>query len=281
MPRTATAREPATRRAGTRHTPARPGRSLRDRVLPARPGARRTSRRRLARVLAVPALIGLVVAAQAPASIVVHKGDNFWAIAQAHHTTVSALKQLNHLTSDTIYAGQALRVPGQNTPAPKPAKPSATAPAPAGSLAATVAATRAAIAKRPQPSAAQARAMVEQAARTAGLDRRLALAIATQESGFNARAVSGSNAVGVMQVLPSTVSWIATSVLHRPLDPLKAADNIAAGVAYLKILVVSASSTDQAIAGYYQGLAGVRAHGMYTDTKQYVANVKALRSRIH
>jgi soluble lytic murein transglycosylase-like protein len=230
-------------------------------------------------VLAAPALVALVITAQAPASIVVHKGDSLWAVAQAHHTTVGALKQLNHLTSDTIYAGQALLVPGQNAPAP--AGPGTVAPAaPVGSLASAVAATRAAIAKRSQPSAVQARAMVEQAARTAGLDRKLALAVATQESGFNARAVSGSNAIGVMQVLPSTVSWISASVLHRPLDPLNASDNIAAGVAYLKILVTSASSTDQAIAGYYQGLAGVRAHGMYTDTRAYVANVKAIRARI-
>lgn len=271
------------RTAANRNTPARTGRSLRDRVLPPRPGARRTSRRRLARVLAAPALVALVIAAQAPASIVVHKGDSLWAVAQAHHTTVGALKQLNHLTSDTIYAGQALLVPGQNAPAPAPApaRPGTVAPAaPVGSLASAVAATRAAIAKRSQPSAVQARAMVEQAARTAGLDRKLALAVATQESGFNARAVSGSNAIGVMQVLPSTVSWISASVLHRPLDPLNASDNIAAGVAYLKILITSASSTDQAIAGYYQGLAGVRAHGMYTDTRAYVANVKAIRARI-
>jgi hypothetical protein len=32
-----------------------------------------------------------------------------------------------------------------------------------------------------------------------------------------------------------------------------------------------------AVAGYYQGLAGVRRHGMYDDTRRYVANVLALR----
>jgi hypothetical protein len=35
-----------------------------------------------------------------------------------------------------------------------------------------------------------------------------------------------------------------------------------------------------AVAGYYQGLAGVRRHGMYRDTKRYVANVVALQERI-
>jgi hypothetical protein len=35
--------------------------------------------------------------------------------------------------------------------------------------------------------------------------------------------------------------------------------------------------TRAAVAGYYQGLAGVRRHGMYEDTKRYVANVLALQ----
>ena len=34
-----------------------------------------------------------------------------------------------------------------------------------------------------------------------------------------------------------------------------------------------------AVAGYYQGLASVKAHGMYPDTRQYVADVLALQQR--
>ena len=34
-----------------------------------------------------------------------------------------------------------------------------------------------------------------------------------------------------------------------------------------------------AVAGYYQGLQSVRAHGLYSDTQAYVNNVMALRQR--
>jgi hypothetical protein len=34
---------------------------------------------------------------------------------------------------------------------------------------------------------------------------------------------------------------------------------------------------DYAIAGYYQGQYSVNKHGMYSDTKQYVAAIKAHR----
>ena len=64
------------------------------------------------------------------------------------------------------------------------------------------------------------------------------------------------------------------------LDLLDTDDNITAGVLLLKVLTQQADTTSDAIAGYYQGLASVEANGMYSDTKQYVSNVKALRSRM-
>ena len=45
--------------------------------------------------------------------------------------------------------------------------------------------------------------MIVRIARQQGVDTRLALAIAYQESGWNQRAVSPANAVGVMQVIPA------------------------------------------------------------------------------
>jgi hypothetical protein len=55
---------------------------------------------------------------------------------------------------------------------------------------------------------------------------------------------------------------------------------VTAGVVILKALLRSASSTDQAIAGYYQGLASVRSRGMFADTKAYVRSVRALHARL-
>ena len=44
-------------------------------------------------------------------------------------------------------------------------------------------------------------------------------------------------------------------------------------------LTRNADNLNQAIAGYYQGLGGVRKNGMNTDTKQYVKSVRALMKK--
>lgn len=41
----------------------------------------------------------------------VRRGDSLWLIAQAHHTTVDALKRTNSLGSNVIYPGQILKLP--------------------------------------------------------------------------------------------------------------------------------------------------------------------------
>jgi soluble lytic murein transglycosylase-like protein len=91
--------------------------------------------------------------------------------------------------------------------------------------------------------------------------------------------VSVANAIGVMQVIPSAGAW-ASSLAGRRLDLLDTRDNITAGVVILRSLTRSATTEEQAVAGYYQGLAGVRAHGMYADTRSYVRSVLALKARM-
>ena len=114
-----------------------------------------------------------------------------------------------------------------------------------------------------------------------GVSPSLAAAIAWQESGFNNGMVSAANARGVMQVMPGTWDYVQQNLAGgRQLDPNSATDNVHAGVLYLRRLINDAGGDESAaIAGYYQGLASVRDRGMYDDTKQYVANVQALRSR--
>ena len=121
------------------------------------------------------------------------------------------------------------------------------------------------------------RALIVRTAKQHGVDPALALAISWQESGFNMRAVSVANAIGAMQVIPSTGEWIS-SVVGRRLDLLKPRDNVTAGVVLLRILTRSASQR-AAVAGYYQGLTSVRERGMFPDTKRYVANILALRKQ--
>ena len=124
------------------------------------------------------------------------------------------------------------------------------------------------------PSRGEMQALIRSTAKSMGVDPALALAHAYQESGFNMRAVSPANAVGAMQVLPSTGDWIA-SVIGQDLNVLNPRDNVVAGVAVIAYNLDNTDNLDDAIASYYQGLAGVRNNGMYEDTKHYVASIKA------
>ena len=54
---------------------------------------------------------------------------------------------------------------------------------------------------------------------------------------------------------------------------------VTAGVVILRRLVRTAPDLDTAIAGYYQGLAGVLRNGMYSDTRNYVSGIKNLMAR--
>lgn len=128
------------------------------------------------------------------------------------------------------------------------------------------------------PSRDEAKQLVRQTAQDMGIDPALAMAVAQQESGFNMAAVSPANAVGVMQVIPSSGRW-ASGLVGRQLDLLDPQDNITAGVAILRQLLSSADSEKQAIGGYYQGLASVRQNGLYSDTRRYVNNVQSLKQR--
>ena len=128
------------------------------------------------------------------------------------------------------------------------------------------------------PSRATVRRVVAATARRHGVDPDLALAVSWQEAGWQMHHRSSKGAVGAMQVMPSTGRWMS-QVVGRGLDLRDLHDNATAGVVLLGLLLEQARSERVAVAGYYQGLAGVRRHGMYRDTRQYVANVMALRDR--
>ena len=91
----------------------------------------------------------------------------------------------------------------------------------------------------------------------------------------NHRAVSPAYAIGAMQVIPSSGEW-ASALIGRELNLLDPQDNVTAGVVIMRALQRSASSGDDAIGGYYQGLASVRQHGMFEDTQRYVRNIRHL-----
>jgi LysM repeat protein len=218
-------------------------------------------------------------AAPRTAAYTVRPGETLSEIAARTGSTVAALAKANHLRdANHLTAGQRLRVPVKAAPKATSANTFAGRTYPS-SIVNAANRNRAALARTAVPTRAHTRAMIINTARRHGVDPKLALAVGWQESGWNQRQVSVANAIGVMQVIPSSGEW-ASQMAGRKLNLLRTQDNVTAGVVILRSLTRSAKNLDQAIAGYYQGLYSVQKNGMYADTKQYVAAIKAHRARM-
>ncbi|PVZ54940.1 lytic transglycosylase domain-containing protein [Arthrobacter sp. H-02-3] len=233
--------------------------------------------------------------ATAPASsgsYTIKSGDTLSGIAARNGVRLSDVLSANRLTmSSIIYPGQKLVIPGASTLSPASTTPAATQPAATTPLvpstflgftypAAVVSSAnqnKALLNASPVPTREQMKSIVADTARRMGVDASLALAFAYQESGFNQRAVSPANALGTMQVIPSSGEW-ASELVGRKLNLLDPYDNATAGVAIIRQLVRTSSDLDNAIAGYYQGQYSVSQNGMYEDTKAYVAAINANRT---
>ena len=222
-------------------------------------------------------------AAKRPVTRTVHvrlrSGDTVGALALRYHVSQAAIVKANRLrNAGMVRIGQVLAIPVKVT---APAYSTSTFAGRTYSSAVVGAAARNRhwLASHAVPSRMQTRAMIVSIARRHGVSPSLALAIAWQESGWNQRQVSVANAIGTMQVIPSSGQW-ASQLVGRRLNLLDTRDNITAGVVILRALMRGASSEKQAIAGYYQGLASVRKSGMYADTRGYVAAVLAHKARM-
>ncbi|MGO1561358.1 Membrane-bound lytic murein transglycosylase D precursor [Actinomycetales bacterium JB111] len=219
----------------------------------------------------------------------VQAGDTLSGIAARNGTSVSALTSANSLSSaHRIYVGQRLTLPGAGAPsAPVTSDPGNTSGG-VGSeflgrtypeaVVGAANANRTALVNAGVPSRTEMQALVRSTAISMGVDPRLALAHAFVESGFNHAAVSPANAIGTMQVIPSSGEW-ASGLVGRHLNILSPRDNVTAGVSIIRSLQNSAGSLEEGIAAYYQGLAGVRANGMYPDTENYVDTILAAMDR--
>jgi len=214
--------------------------------------------------------------ATSTATYTVVKGDTVTAIAARFGTTNAAVISANGLDARaSIRIGQTLTVPGKapqvvgNTFAGR-TYPDAVVDAANANLASLRAAG--------VPSKATMQAKIADTARAMGVDASLAQAVAFQESGFNHAVVSPANAIGAMQVIPSSGAW-ASELVGRRLDLLNPDDNITAGVAILRALLRTSPDVPSAIAGYYQGAASVQRNGMFADTRRYVANVQTHMTR--
>ena len=201
------------------------------------------------------------------------RGDTLSTIAKTYGVSARAISEANGMTSTIVRLGRRLAIPGGAAAAGSVPTHNAGVRIP-DTVRDSVARHRATLGARRLQSKSEAKAMVERTARRHGVDPSLALAVAYHESGFQQRVVSPVDAIGVMQVLPST-----GRALDPGLDLLDTQDNITAGVLLLKQLVRSTGSVDKALAGYYQGLGSISRRGWLPQTHAYVKTINSLRAR--
>jgi soluble lytic murein transglycosylase-like protein len=129
--------------------------------------------------------------------------------------------------------------------------------------------TRAVVA---QDRARQYDDLIEEHAQTHGVRADLVRAVMQVESAFNQYARSRKGALGLMQLMPATIRQFGVR------NPFNAAENIRAGVAYLRQLLDRYADNEQlALAAYNAGPGAVDKYGEtvppYRETKNYVSKI--------
>ena len=113
--------------------------------------------------------------------------------------------------------------------------------------------------------------LIDSHSRDHGVDANLVRAVIQAESAYNPGAVSVKGAMGLMQLMP------ATAKQYDVVDPFDPAENIRAGVAYLKSLLVKyGEKLELALAAYNAGPGAVARYGdvpPYRETRNYVKKI--------
>jgi LysM repeat protein len=206
---------------------------------------------RIGDVIRIP---GSAIAASAPAAQPqrVHRvqpGESLSGIAARFGVSVSALAAANGIGSDgIIHPGQVLALPG---------------------------------AVIRELSRDEYAAILDAAAREFGMPPALIKAQAWIESGWQMGVISHANAVGIMQILPTTAEWALEFIIpDAPEWETNARDNARMGAAIMRHWYLqSGGDMDIALAAYYQGWDAVWSIGFYQDTREYIAAVYAFVPR--
>ncbi len=114
--------------------------------------------------------------------------------------------------------------------------------------------------------------IIDNAAKTHGVDPRLVHAVIRAESGYNERALSNKGAVGLMQLIPATAERMGVKNIYDPIE------NIFGGTKYLAFLLnMFNGNVELALAGYNAGENAVIRHGHrippFAETQAYVPKV--------
>jgi hypothetical protein len=124
----------------------------------------------------------------------------------------------------------------------------------------------------PAPSGGQYAGLFAQATTRYGLPEGLLSAVAKAESGYNAGAVSGAGARGLMQLMPATAAGLGVD----PMNPAQAVDGAAR---LLKNNLSTFDSVPLALAAYNAGPGAVRRYGgipPYAETQNYVRKIMGM-----
>lgn len=120
------------------------------------------------------------------------------------------------------------------------------------------------------------RALLDSWATHYAIDRSLVRALAWMESGYQANVTSAAGAWGVLQILPSTWTYVETILIGRKI-PRTVSGNIRVGVAFLRELLREFNGNrNAALAAWYQGPTSLRISGPFPATQRFVADVIAL-----
>ena len=109
-----------------------------------------------------------------------------------------------------------------------------------------------------------------------GVPATLLAAVAKQESGYNAGAVSPAGARGLMQIMPATAQGLGVD----PMQPSQAVDGAAR---LLKDLIAKFGRVDHALAAYNAGPGAVMRYGgipPYPETQRYVPAVLGIQRQL-
>jgi soluble lytic murein transglycosylase-like protein len=116
-------------------------------------------------------------------------------------------------------------------------------------------------------------ALIAQHASNHGIRAELVQAVIQAESAFNPMARSIKGAMGLMQLMP------ATALRYGVINAYDPAENIRAGVSYLKSLLQRYSQNEElALAAYNAGPGAVEKYGAvppYRETRDYVSKIRS------
>lgn len=182
----------------------------------------------------------------------VQPGDTLSAISARYGITPNALADANNILVESILTvGEQLTVP---------------------------AATGIVRASAVQTSSGDIAGILTAQAAAAGVDPSLVKAVAWQESGWQmVTAVDGG--IGIMQLMPDSVTWASDSLLGYQINPYDPTDNVRAGVAMLRFYLQKYGDVTEALAAYHQGMGSLASQGILPETQQYIANILALQQR--